>query len=172
MIAAEHDSPGDRRSLSLPRKAVPVIPGLFIFWGLAPIIATLALGLVRGDGSDPLAGNLLWLLPLISGPTLVTIFGLRFGKRWAVQLLRWLGWIAAAITIVSAIIGLLVSLSLLGGQDRDAVLGGQFLMIAVTFAAPFGWLMLRTIRRVRWLDPRSRPSEWEPPMPQPRQRRH
>lgn len=42
--------------------------------------------------------------------------------------------------------------------------GGQFGIGAFLICTPVLWLLLRALKRVRWLDPTSAPEEWKPPV--------
>lgn len=85
--------------------------------------------------------------------------GLRTGMLWAVQLFRWTTHIAALLC--PAAIACAVWLAV-GTTPRDPALIWIVAVLAI-FQIPSFIVIYRIFARVRWLDPKSLPSEWEPP---------
>jgi hypothetical protein len=74
-----------------------------------------------------------------------------------------------ALAVAGLFGNLLVALGLIGSRTSCAISSGQFGALAfLVFGLPFSCLLLRGVTKTRWLDPRSRPEEWEPPMRKPR----
>jgi hypothetical protein len=85
--------------------------------------------------------------------------GLRTGKLWAVKVFR--RTTHAAVLLCPAAIACAVWLTV-GKAPRDTALIG-FVVALALFQIPSFIVIYRTLARVRWLDPESLPSEWEPP---------
>ena len=153
----------DRPPLSAPMGALVAVGLLYVFWGGAlPLAAVAADGLSPGDG-DPVMSIFLPLLAVSAGPLLAVIWGLRQGSRWSLWLLRVMAGLAAVSVAVDVIIGLLLTFAVVG-RSRHDVLNGEFLLVGSAILAVPGAFLLRSIVRTRWLDPRSSPEDWEPPV--------
>lgn len=156
--------PQDRPALSLPRAGAAALVGYYILWGLAPVMLFLNIQNVAAGG-DPASAPVLLMVPIIAGPALMVVLGIRWGKIWALKLLRLLSWLGVAAVAAGTAISALVLAGFPGGEgQRDKVINAQFTFIELIFFVPLGWWLLRKIYTVRWLDPKSLPSEWEPPL--------
>ena len=154
---------GDRPPLSAPMGALVAVGLLYVFWGGAlPLAAVAADGLSPGDG-DPVMLIFLSLLALSAGPLLAVIGGLRQGWRWSLWLLRVMAGLAAASVAFDVGVGLLLTFAVVG-RSRHDVLNGEFLLIGSAILAVPGVFLFRSIVQTRWLDPRSSPEDWEPPV--------
>jgi hypothetical protein len=85
--------------------------------------------------------------------------GCRSGKLWAVLLFRWSTHAAACLFVAISVCAVW---SALGNPPRDPALAFVFSLLAV-IQIPAFIVIYRKFARVRWLDPQSLPSEWEPP---------
>lgn len=95
----------------------------------------------------------------ISAILLSFIVGIGRGKLWAVKLLRWSTYVLTALYPVV----LVYAVEMYSGTSP---FGKPFAWITFIFSAiqlPLFFQIYRAFRRVRWLDPKSLPSEWEPP---------
>ena len=89
--------------------------------------------------------------------------GLRQGWRWSLWLLRAMAGLAAISVAFDVVVGLLLTFAVVG-RSRHDVLNGEFLLIGSAILAVLGVFLFRSIARTRWLDPRSSPEDWEPPV--------
>ncbi|GGF20335.1 hypothetical protein GCM10011611_27900 [Aliidongia dinghuensis] len=102
--------------------------------------------------------------PVAAALGLTVLGGMGSGKLWAVRLFRWS--VYAAVACYLPLLGAAIY-AFVGDAPRqqdplapDSAIVG-FIFLAVEAVALF--VLFRAFRRVRWLDPRSLPKEWEPP---------
>ena len=153
-------TPGDRPR-GAPRAAVPALVAWYLLIGITCV--EIAEFLPFFTGSDHGA----FLLPgWVSAAVLVllVIVGIGGGKLWAVRLFRWAVYGAAACYL--PILGIAIYAFVgEGPQQQDSLAPDmaimQFILSALELIAFF--VLFRAFARVRWLDPRSLPKEWEPP---------
>lgn len=95
----------------------------------------------------------------ISAILLPVIAGIGRGKLWAVKLLRWSTY--ALTAAYPAVLAYAVEM-----YSGTSPFGRPFAWITFIFSAiqlPLFFVIYRAFTRVRWLDPGSLPTEWEPP---------
>lgn len=114
--------------------------------------------LARLIGFDFSSGYLLVEIMVAAGFLLFTFVGLSRGKLWAVKLFRWS---THAFAVACPVI-IAYSLFIYARRPEDSALAVILLVLAV-FQLPAFFVIYRSFARVRWLDPVSLPSEWEPP---------
>ncbi|MBN3854821.1 hypothetical protein G3N59_15665 [Paraburkholderia sp. Ac-20340] len=85
--------------------------------------------------------------------------GCRSGKLWAIRLFRWSTHAAACLFIAMAICAVWFAT---GTPARDPAFSFVFVLLAV-LQIPAFIIVYRQFARVRWLDPKSLPFEWELP---------
>jgi hypothetical protein len=109
-----------------------------------------------------------YLLPyvLVAGISLLAlVFVFRSGRLWGLWTLRCAVLILAALDVAGLLGNALAAMGLIGSGTGYARSSGQFGLLAFLLAgSPLVILLVRGIVRVRWLDPRSAPPEWEKPL--------
>jgi hypothetical protein len=151
------------RPRGLPRAAVPAFVSLYLLLGAVPAIVTMMAGYFMGSATDPLMNNFLIYLGVISVLMLTTIIGLSRGDLWGIRLFRLLAWCLLAMVIVGVIAAALLAAGMIGKGLIGARGTGEFGLVALVAACAPAWIMLHGLWHVSWLNPNSRPDEWEPP---------
>ena len=152
----------NRPFLSFPGKALTPLVLFYLFWGWTPANAVSSFGNLFGN--DELIGShFLAIVSVTAIPALLVIFGLRHGSVRGIRLLWVLSYLGAALLVFDAAIGMLMTGGMIGGTSHDQ-LAGEFILMATAVLAVLCFFLLRTMKRVRWLDPNSTPDEWEPKM--------
>ncbi|CAB3727553.1 hypothetical protein LMG24076_05184 [Trinickia soli] len=103
-------------------------------------------------------GFLLVEIAVATAFLLSVLIGIGGGKLWAVKLVRWSTY--AFTTAYPAI--LVGSIVLYGKTPSGSALAWVFFGLAIVQIPAF-FVMYSAFARIRWLDPKSLPSEWEPP---------
>lgn len=104
------------------------------------------------------SGYLLVEIPVAAAFLLGVLVGLSKGKLWAVKLFRW-----STHTFAIAYPAIVVcSIYLFGKTPDGSALAWVFLGLTIV-QIPALLVLYRAFARVRWLDPKSLPQEWEPP---------
>ena len=160
--APSDDRPQDRPELSAPRGAAIAALILYVFWGMALSVAYFAFVNLT-IGGDPGGFPVLALIVVVAAPYVALALGIRWGRRWAMWVFRILTWLGIGALAISLAIGIALIAGLVPGL-REQVIDAQFTVVASLLLTPVGWWLQRRSRTVRWLDPSSRPSEWEPPV--------
>jgi hypothetical protein len=147
--------PGDRPR-GAPREAA-------IAGGLFCAVVALLLAELYGVLSDltgyDFGAFMLVEVAIGSAMLLVIAGGVGSGKLWAVRLFRWSTHVAALLyVLIFACAIYLVA----GKAPVDSGLG-WVVFIASLVELPLFFVIYRALNRVRWLDPKSLPSEWEAP---------
>jgi len=152
------DEAGDRPP-GAPRSAIAAIVCFYLLGAIVPNVLALSLGdALHRDVFTP------WMPWLILGETAVivaTTAGLGAGKRIAVRVFYGLAWPIAGLYFPLLAINLLMALGLAPGDQangHDAVVTAVIMGVAL----PCPILLVRALLSVRWLNPNSRPHEWEP----------
>ena len=152
-----------RRPLSAPRAALPVILYFYLLIGLVPAIATIELGMAFGAGSNALLGHFFIYLGVVGTIALAVLIAVRNGAVWGLTLLGLVSRMLVALIVAT----LAASALLASSAVRQGVVGarstGEYGLIVIAICVPLAWLLLRGLRRVRWLDPKSTSDEWELP---------
>jgi hypothetical protein len=157
-------TPTDRPSLSSPSEVKVVGVWLYFTWGTVPALWLMSAPQMIGIDGDWLLDHLLIYWPVDGLTCIAMIFTFR-GSLRGLWILRSAALSMTALAIAGLLGNGLVALGLLGAGTRHAELSGQFGALCFLLAGlPFSCLLLRGVTRVRWLDPRSLPEEWEPPM--------
>jgi hypothetical protein len=141
---------------------------LYIFWGAAlPVLYFAFLNVTIGG--DPVNFPLLVIFLAIAVPFVFFALGIRGGRRWAMSMFRVLTWLGICTVVLSFLIDISLVTGLVPARQEQAI-DAEFTLILSVLLAPLGWWLQRKSRTVRWLDPSSRPSEWEPPLNRTRRR--
>lgn len=156
--------PTDRPPLSVPREALSVGIWLYLAWGTIPAFWLMSAAVMAGFDRDWLGDYLLPYI-LVAGSSLLALaFIFRGGKLWGLWALRYAALLLAVLDVAGLLGNALVALGLIGTGTSYARSSGQFGVLAfLMVGSPLVVLLLRGIVRVRWLDPRSAPQEWEKP---------
>lgn len=152
--------PGDRPR-GAPPAAKPALAAWYLLVGMTCVGIAEFLPLFTGGdhGAFFMVG---W--PVAVAVIIPIIGGIGAGKLWAVRLFRWTVYGAAACYL--PILGIAIY-AFLGNAPREHdplapyMAEMQFIFSVVEAIALY--VLFRAFRRVRWLDPRSLPKEWEPP---------
>jgi hypothetical protein len=98
---------------------------------------------------------------IVAGTTilLLALGGMGSGKLWGIKFFRVMTRVATGIYLATVVYGLYVWFRPASG---DATLATVILVIAI-IQLPLFFVIYRALARVRWLDPKSLPHEWEPP---------
>lgn len=131
--------------------------------GAFAVVFALLLAELYGCLSD-LAGfdfGRFMLAEIIVGVTIVLLIlgGLSSGKIWVIRLFRWSTFLAAALYFVVIACGAYLYS---GKTPIDSGLALVILVLSIV-QLPLFIVIYRAFARVRWLDPKSQPSEWEAP---------
>lgn len=155
----------DRPPLSVPREALTVGVWLYLAWGTIPAFWMMSAAVMVGVDRDWLED---YLLPyvLVDGLSLLAlVFSFRGGRLWGLWTLRGAALLLAALDVAGLLGNALAAVGLIGSGSRYALSSGQFGALAfLLVGSPLVAMLLRGIVRVRWLDPRSTPQEWETPL--------
>lgn len=157
--------PADRPPLSVPREALTVGIWLYLAWGTIPAFWMMSAAAMVGIDRDWLDD---YLLPyvLAAGISLLALaFVFRGGRLWGLWTLRYVALLLAALDVAGLLGNALAATGLIGSGTGYARSSGQFGFLAfLLVGSPLVKFLLRGIVRVRWLDPRSTPPEWEKPL--------
>lgn len=156
--------PTRRPPFSVPRQALRVIASFFLVAGSVPALWAMTAGPVFGSSHDLLDDYFPLYLVIVAAFVLGVIFAARTGRLWGLWLLRVAAQMLAAMVVTGLVGNGLLALGAVGNGTVAARASGEFGVIGLLICAPVAWLLLRGLTRVRWLDPRSRPEEWEPPL--------
>lgn len=107
--------------------------------------------------------HFLLLLSISVAPFLVVAFGIRFGSVLAIRLFRGLAYLAFLAGVGDLTTGVLIAGGVLGFQERMSRDGGLYICFCSLVLIALSSTTIFKMRRVRWLDPSSRPEEWETP---------
>ena len=104
------------------------------------------------------------LIAIVAGPTilLLAIGGMGEGKLWAIKFFRAMTRAAAGIYLAIVVCGVYLYFYS-RPTSGDAILAAVILILAIV-QLPLFFVIYRALARVRWLDPKSLPHEWEPPI--------
>ena len=146
----------------MPRTALAAI----LAWFLLPtslIFEALTLtGIYNGEGFRFVASNAIWVWLADCLIFIPWFYPLTLGRVYAIRIFRAEGFVMA--TFHTVLIGLaLVLLQDHSQSVRNAFPGPRFVLVALLALIPLTVIWVRALLQVRWLDPRSRPDEWEPP---------
>ena len=148
--------PGNRPP-GAPQAAVSALMAFFVVEGFTLIELYGCLANVLGF--DFSSGYL--LVEIMVGATLmlITVIGMSRGKLWAVKLFR--GITHAAAALYPAILAYAIYLD--SGKTPIDPAGAWITFALSILQIPAFFVIYRAFKRVRWLDPKSLPQEWEPP---------
>jgi hypothetical protein len=157
--------PTDRPPLSIPREALTVGIWLYLAWGTIPAFWMMSAPVMIGIDRDWL-GDYLLAFVLVAGISLLALaFVFRSGSLRGLWTLRFAAWLLASLDIAGLLDNSLVAMGWIGSGTGYARSSGQFGALAfLLIGSPLVTLLLCGIVRVRWLDPRSAPQEWEKPL--------
>ena len=158
-----------RPALSAPKPALLAAGLLFLAWGSAAPVSALALGAALKT-DDLLGANFPALVALSSIPFLAVALGCRAGAVWAIFLFRILAAIALLLAMIDLIGGVLISVGVVGFEPGTSQNTGVYICICAGVFLSLSLALIWSIHRVRWLDPYSRPDEWETPVNRASQR--
>ena len=153
-----------RPPFSVPRQALPVMGYMYLLVASAPALCLLTLGPVLGSRRDDLDDHFLAYLGIVSGVYLGLLFAVRSGRVWGLVLLRYVALFLTGLTAVGLAASAMLAVGWLANGTRTTRLSGQFSTMGFLVCAVLAFLLLRALGRVRWLDPRSGPETWEPPL--------
>lgn len=157
--------PADRPPLSVPREALIVGIWLYLAWGTVPAFWMMSAAVMAGLDRDWLDDYLLAYVLVVGVSLLALVYVFRRGKLWGLWTLRYAVLLLAALDVAGFLGNALAATGLIGSGTAYARSSGQFGFLAfLLIGSPLVMLLLRGIVRVRWLDPRSAPSEWEKPL--------
>ena len=113
---------------------------------------------------DIFFGAIGWLFGVKSIGVVIIVL-LNFGHVYAVALFRYLVFALAAAALGTAMCaGTMLAVGGMPHADRTA---SVVVLVSAAFMLPSAAVLIRGLLRVRWLDPASRGSEWEPqPLPE------
>lgn len=160
MMIDKDKSAQDRPFLSAPGKAITAMVLFYLLWPLlVPNTASAIGGLIGND--EPVGHYFLILLAIAAIPVLLILFAIRRGTVKGIRLMWWFGYASIALLAFDALVGALMTFGVAGGGTRHDQLAGQFLLMASAVLGLLWFILFRTMRSVRWLDPNSTPDEWE-----------
>lgn len=154
------------RTGGLPKAGIPAFVSLYLLLGVVPAVLLMISGDLVGSDGDVLLENFWAYLGAVSILLLLTIVGLKRGDVWGIRLFRAVARCLMAMMVFTFVAGLLLGTRVMGGRIAGAQESGLFSLVAIVACCIPAWLLLSGLRHVRWLDPRSLPSEWEPPIAQ------
>jgi nitrate reductase gamma subunit len=110
--------------------------------------------------------GILMIIEIVAGSTilLLAVGGMGEGKLWAINFFRAMTRVATGIYLAIVVCGLYLLLYA-RATSEDSVLAAVILIVAI-IQLPLLFVIYRALARVRWLDPKSLPHEWEPPVRQ------
>jgi len=157
--------PTDRPPLSIPREALTVGIWLYLAWGSILAFWMMSAAVMAGIDRDWLDD---YFLPFVlaAGISLVAlVFVFRSGSLRGLWTLRLAALLLALLDVTGLLGNALVAMGWIGSGTGYARSSGQFGVLAfLLIGLPLTMLLLRGIIRVRWLDPRSAPRDWEKPL--------
>ena len=156
--------PAPHRPAGLPAAAIPAFISLYLLLGAVPALALMVSGYFFGSAKDALMANFFPYLAVVSILMLTVIVGLRRGDLWGIHLFRGLAWVLVAMIGVVALAGLALWRGGLGHGLTGEKESGAFILIAAALCCAPAFILLRGLRRVRWLNPFSSSNEWEFPV--------
>ncbi|WP_321952928.1 hypothetical protein [Paraburkholderia bannensis] len=147
--------PGDRPR-GAPRRAA-------LAGGIFCAVFALLLAELYGVLSDLIGYDFgaFMLVEIVVGSAMLLLVagGMGSGKLWAVKLFRWSTHVAALLYVLIFAGGIYL---LSGKSPVDSGLG-WLVLVASLIELPLFVVIYRALDQVRWLDPKSLPSEWEAP---------
>lgn len=154
----------NRPPLSMPKAAINALLYVYLLIGSIPAILLMVLPQLLHSNRDFLNDYFLVYLLIVGGWLLTLLFVVRSGRLIGLHLFRSTAFLLTAMLLIGLAAAALVAFGIAGDGTHDARLGGQFGVGAFLICTPVLWLLLRALKRVRWLDPTSAPEEWEPPV--------
>lgn len=139
---------------------------IFAFAGIVLLLLAELSGCLADIGGFDYGG--LMLMEFVGGAAILlsAIGGMGEGKLWAVKLFRWSTHAAVGLYLAIVACGIYIYAR---ETSADTALAWVIFILAI-IQLPGFFVIYRAFRRVRWLDPKSLPHEWEPPARQVDQR--
>ena len=148
-----------RRPRGAPRASNPAVASFYLLWLSAPAMAWLMLTIWEQWDFSIYFGAITWFFAIgCVGVAMVVL--LNFGHVQAVALFRYTGFALAASALTIALWA--IATIAIGGMSSAAHTATVFVLIYSALMTPMAAVLVRGLLRVRWLDPTSKPSEWEP----------
>ena len=148
-----------RRPRGAPKASNPAVLSFLLLWAATPWMGLLVITVWNKWDFGVYFGAMGWNF-LIGCLGVVIVVLLNLGHLYAVALFRYVGFaLAVAAVAIALCAAAMLAEGGLPGADRDAA---QFILIFSAFMVPMAAILVRGLLRVRWLDPASKPSEWEP----------
>lgn len=160
----EYPSNPLNRPAGFPAKAaIGVGFGYAVLLGV-PFILTFSILLSYFGGADFfLSGNSLIIRATLFPVVILSGFFFQSGYLYAVKIFRWVSYLLILNYFLTFFYFALVYFNVVSYETAVGSIGPDWSFYLSFALLPSPFLLIWTIRNVRWFDPSSQPDEWEPP---------